>query len=154
MQRAPCSESNIWSARWSIRDSGILRRFQPSKLILVHGEEYVLDAFANRIRDDVSIDAHIAKLGETVEVQPGRTVKSQEESIRIGPLDSQNVEMQNQTPNRKCQRTMVDPEDVIQHLTPKTSLSIQRQTCMSPTFSEGRVTFNIVSNRAPSQHKC
>ncbi|MCK5245249.1 MBL fold metallo-hydrolase, partial [Candidatus Bipolaricaulota bacterium] len=40
----------------------------PGKLILVHGEDDILDVFANRIREDLSIEAHVAKLGETIDV--------------------------------------------------------------------------------------
>ena len=45
-----------------------IRRASPKRLILVHGEDDVLDAFAERIRQDLSLDAHVAKLGETIEV--------------------------------------------------------------------------------------
>jgi len=45
-----------------------IRQAKPEHLILVHGEDKVLDAFANRIREDLSIESHIAKLGETTEI--------------------------------------------------------------------------------------
>ena len=45
-----------------------IRRAQPKRLFLVHGESDTLGVFADRIRDDLSLDAHIAKRGETVEV--------------------------------------------------------------------------------------
>jgi len=40
----------------------------PKHLVLVHGEDDTLDAFASRIRADLSIDANVAKLGETIEL--------------------------------------------------------------------------------------
>ena len=45
-----------------------IRQAAPGKLILVHGEDEILDVFANRIREDLSIESHIAKLGATIEV--------------------------------------------------------------------------------------
>ena len=43
-------------------------RAAPKHLILVHGEDDTLDAFAERIRQDLSLESHIAKLGETIEI--------------------------------------------------------------------------------------
>ena len=43
-------------------------RAAPKHLILVHGEDDTLDAFAKRIRQDLSLESHIAKLGETIEI--------------------------------------------------------------------------------------
>lgn len=40
----------------------------PKKLILVHGEDDTLDAFANGIKTTLNLDSHIAKLGETIEI--------------------------------------------------------------------------------------
>jgi len=45
-----------------------IRQAEPKHLILVHGEDEILDVFANRIRQDLSIESHIAKLGETIQV--------------------------------------------------------------------------------------
>jgi len=45
-----------------------IRQAAPSNLILVHGEDEILDVFADRIREDLSLDAHVAKLGETLEI--------------------------------------------------------------------------------------
>ena len=44
-----------------------IRRAEPERLILVHGEDDTLDAFAAKIKQDLSIDAHVATLEETVE---------------------------------------------------------------------------------------
>lgn len=38
----------------------------PEKLILVHGEDDTLDAFATKVREDLSLESLVAKLGETV----------------------------------------------------------------------------------------
>jgi metallo-beta-lactamase family protein len=40
----------------------------PSKLILVHGEDDTLDAFATKIQTELSVESHVAKLEETIEV--------------------------------------------------------------------------------------
>jgi metallo-beta-lactamase family protein len=45
-----------------------IRRAEPNRLVLVHGEDETLDAFAERIRADLSLESHVAKLGETIEV--------------------------------------------------------------------------------------
>jgi len=45
-----------------------LGRAAPEQLILVHGEEDTLDAFAARIRKDFSLEPHVAKLRETIEI--------------------------------------------------------------------------------------
>jgi len=45
-----------------------IKKAAPSNLILVHGEDEILDVFADRIRQDLSIDSHVAKLGETIDV--------------------------------------------------------------------------------------
>ncbi|MCK5245800.1 MBL fold metallo-hydrolase, partial [Candidatus Bipolaricaulota bacterium] len=45
-----------------------IRQAAPSDLILVHGEDDTLDAFAAKIRTDLSIEAHVAKLNEMVEI--------------------------------------------------------------------------------------
>ncbi len=45
-----------------------IRQAEPSRLVLVHGEDETLDAFAERIRADLSLESHVAKLGETIEV--------------------------------------------------------------------------------------
>lgn len=45
-----------------------IRRASPNRLVLVHGEDEVLDVFAERIRHDLSLESHVAKLGETIEV--------------------------------------------------------------------------------------
>ena len=45
-----------------------IQQASPKHLALVHGEDDTLDAFASKIRADLSIDAHVAKLGETIEV--------------------------------------------------------------------------------------
>jgi len=43
-----------------------IRQARPEHLFLVHGEDDTLDAFSHHIRDQLSLSAHIAKLGETV----------------------------------------------------------------------------------------
>ncbi len=45
-----------------------IRRAEPEHLVLVHGEDAVLDAFAERIRTDLSLEPRIAKLQETIVV--------------------------------------------------------------------------------------
>jgi metallo-beta-lactamase family protein len=45
-----------------------IRKASPEHLFLVHGEDDTLDAFASRIRDDLSLVPHIAKLAETIEI--------------------------------------------------------------------------------------
>ena len=45
-----------------------IRQAEPKHLILVHGEDDVLDTFAAKIRTDLTIEAHVAKLGETIAV--------------------------------------------------------------------------------------
>ena len=45
-----------------------IRQAEPKHVFLVHGEDDTLDAFASRIREDLSIEPHIARLRETVEV--------------------------------------------------------------------------------------
>jgi len=45
-----------------------IRHAAPEHLFLVHGEDDALDVFAGRIRDDLSLAPHIAKLGETLEI--------------------------------------------------------------------------------------
>jgi len=45
-----------------------IRKASPKHLFLVHGEDDTLDIFASRIREDLSLESHIAKLEETIEV--------------------------------------------------------------------------------------
>jgi metallo-beta-lactamase family protein len=45
-----------------------IKQAAPKHLILVHGEDETLTAFAKRIREELSIESHIAKLGETIDV--------------------------------------------------------------------------------------
>ena len=45
-----------------------IKKAAPKHLILVHGEDDTLAAFATKIRADLSIDSHIAKLHESVEI--------------------------------------------------------------------------------------
>jgi len=45
-----------------------IRQAEPKHLILVHGEDKVLDVFVDQIHKDLSIEPHIAKLGEMIEV--------------------------------------------------------------------------------------
>ena len=45
-----------------------IRKANPKRLILVHGEDDTLRAFADRIQQDLSIESHIAKLEETIEI--------------------------------------------------------------------------------------
>ena len=45
-----------------------IRKANPKHLILVHGEDDTLDAFAERIREDLSLEPHIARLEETIEL--------------------------------------------------------------------------------------
>ena len=40
----------------------------PEKLILVHGEDDTLDIFATKIREELSLASHVAKLSETITV--------------------------------------------------------------------------------------
>jgi metallo-beta-lactamase family protein len=66
--------SKIWTVNGfsSHADQPILLdwigKADPEHLILVHGEDDTLDAFARRIREALSHDAHIAKLGETITI--------------------------------------------------------------------------------------
>ena len=45
-----------------------IKQAAPKHLVLVHGEDKILDVFADRIRDELSIESHVAKLGETIDV--------------------------------------------------------------------------------------
>lgn len=45
-----------------------IKQAAPNHLILVHGEDDILDIFATHIREQLSIESHIAKLGETIEI--------------------------------------------------------------------------------------
>ncbi|MGB2982309.1 MAG: MBL fold metallo-hydrolase RNA specificity domain-containing protein [Candidatus Bipolaricaulia bacterium] len=45
-----------------------IRQAAPTHLFLVHGEDDTLHAFAERIREDLSLESHIAKLEETLEI--------------------------------------------------------------------------------------
>ena len=45
-----------------------IKQAAPEKLILVHGEDDTLDAFSTKIQTDLSVESHIATLGETVVV--------------------------------------------------------------------------------------
>ncbi len=45
-----------------------IRKASPKHLFLVHGEDDTLDAFADRIHENLSLEPHIAKLGETIDV--------------------------------------------------------------------------------------
>ncbi|MFC2082959.1 MBL fold metallo-hydrolase RNA specificity domain-containing protein, partial [Candidatus Bipolaricaulota bacterium] len=45
-----------------------IKQADPKKLILVHGEDDTLDAFTNAIKTTLSLDSHVAKLGETIEI--------------------------------------------------------------------------------------
>ena len=45
-----------------------IRRATPKHLVLVHGEVDTLQVFADRIREDLSLESHIAKLEETIEI--------------------------------------------------------------------------------------
>jgi len=45
-----------------------IKQADPEHLFLVHGEDKVLDVFADCIREELSIEAHIAKLKETIEI--------------------------------------------------------------------------------------
>lgn len=45
-----------------------IKEAAPERLVLVHGEDEILDVFADRIREDLSIESHVAKLGETIDV--------------------------------------------------------------------------------------
>ena len=44
-----------------------IRQAAPKNLVLVHGEDEILDVFAEKISADLSIEPHIAKLGEMIE---------------------------------------------------------------------------------------
>jgi len=43
-----------------------IRRANPEHLVLVHGEDETLQAFADRIREDLALEPHIATFGETI----------------------------------------------------------------------------------------
>ncbi len=45
-----------------------IRQASPDRLVLVHGEDDTLDRFAERIRENLSFEPHIAKLGETIAI--------------------------------------------------------------------------------------
>ncbi len=45
-----------------------IRRAAPEHLVLVHGEDESLAAFADRIREELSLESHIAGLRETIEL--------------------------------------------------------------------------------------
>jgi len=45
-----------------------IKRAAPKHLILVHGEDDTLDVFANRIHEELSIESHIAKLNEMIDI--------------------------------------------------------------------------------------
>ena len=45
-----------------------IRQAAPKHLFLVHGEDDVLDAYAKRIREDLSLEPHIPKLREAIEI--------------------------------------------------------------------------------------
>jgi len=45
-----------------------IRQAAPKHLILVHGEQETLQAFADRIRQDLSLESHIAEWKETIEI--------------------------------------------------------------------------------------
>jgi metallo-beta-lactamase family protein len=45
-----------------------IKQAAPKHLLLVHGEDNTLDAFADRIHQDLALTPHIAKLGETVTI--------------------------------------------------------------------------------------
>ncbi len=45
-----------------------IRRADPEHLVLIHGEDEILDTFASKIKADLSKESHVAKLGETIVV--------------------------------------------------------------------------------------
>ena len=45
-----------------------IRQARPERLVLVHGEDDTLRAFANRIREELSLDPHVATWQETIEL--------------------------------------------------------------------------------------
>jgi metallo-beta-lactamase family protein len=45
-----------------------IRQADAEHVMLIHGEDDTLQVFADRIRDRLSIDPHIARLGETIEI--------------------------------------------------------------------------------------
>jgi len=45
-----------------------IRKTSPAHLVLVHGEDGALQTFADCLRGELSLEPHIAKLGETLEI--------------------------------------------------------------------------------------
>jgi metallo-beta-lactamase family protein len=45
-----------------------IKQAAPKHLVLVHGEDNTLEAFAAKIRANLALESHIAKLGETIEI--------------------------------------------------------------------------------------
>jgi len=68
------SAAHVWTVNGlsSHADQPILldwiRQAAPKHLVLVHGEDDTLGAFASRIREDLSLEPHIAKLEQTIEI--------------------------------------------------------------------------------------
>jgi metallo-beta-lactamase family protein len=45
-----------------------IRQVAPKHLVLVHGEDEILDVFVDRIREELSIESHVATLHESMEI--------------------------------------------------------------------------------------